>query len=445
MHDDLQTTVSDPTDFPPEANAPGLRQLDGAFRCGICGEIYDAPMMLQCGHSFCSMCARQSLRERHECPQCRRPAEEIHLTKNVQLEELGVSWRIARDFTLRLLKKVDELTRGALDVSERPRKRHKPNSSATPRARRNAASPAPATRNSTPKSENRNNSEVAEVIEDSDDDVFYRGGDYVPSSDVEENEIELEQVVSCPICTRGILMKNANAHIESNCTSLIVGSDGFKSRSKRTDTKNAWDNMFGGSSTRPGLRTKGKGRESRQKSPLEVFDGTVERLPKPSYPVLKEKKIREMLAEHQLSTIGSKEQLVARHTQFVLMFNANLDRAESLRKPMSEIRKDLKRWEEGVTAKKPAMNDTHAYLKANNSDFKKHVEAARATLACTRTKEKRESEPSLENDETNPNKLTTPDAVNSGDDTALATTRQLDSNIIEDTVVADSQEDPRLL
>ena len=52
---ELDLAVSDPTDFPDNTRAPGLRTLDSAFRCAICSEIFDAPMMLRCGHSFCSL------------------------------------------------------------------------------------------------------------------------------------------------------------------------------------------------------------------------------------------------------------------------------------------------------------------------------------------------------------------------------------------------------
>lgn len=47
--------VQDPSDFPPHHIAPGLRQLDDALRCSICRELYDAPVMLPCGHCFCSL------------------------------------------------------------------------------------------------------------------------------------------------------------------------------------------------------------------------------------------------------------------------------------------------------------------------------------------------------------------------------------------------------
>jgi hypothetical protein len=50
----LNSDVPDPTDFPPNAIAPGLRDLDGSFRCDICGDLYDAPVTIVCGHCFCS-------------------------------------------------------------------------------------------------------------------------------------------------------------------------------------------------------------------------------------------------------------------------------------------------------------------------------------------------------------------------------------------------------
>lgn len=50
----LAADVPDPTDFPPPADAPGLRALDGSFRCDICGDLYDAPATIACGHCFCS-------------------------------------------------------------------------------------------------------------------------------------------------------------------------------------------------------------------------------------------------------------------------------------------------------------------------------------------------------------------------------------------------------
>ena len=47
----LAQDIPDPTDF----SATNLRQLDASFRCTICGEFFDAPISLACGHCFCSL------------------------------------------------------------------------------------------------------------------------------------------------------------------------------------------------------------------------------------------------------------------------------------------------------------------------------------------------------------------------------------------------------
>ncbi|EJD06122.1 uncharacterized protein FOMMEDRAFT_166391 [Fomitiporia mediterranea MF3/22] len=360
--------VPDPTDFPPEADAPGLQKLDSAFSCRICGEMYDAPMMLGCGHSFCSMCVRRSLRDRHECPTCRVPAEEVQLVKNAQLEDLCDSWRTARTTILQLVEKVDKLKKAVESEANdsRPRKKLKTDEFVTPRSRRTLG---PSTERSS-----------LEVIDDDDSGLeeiaMPHNGEYVPSSDVEENEVQtqLGLIVNCPLCGKSIVNRNANEHIDSGCKSFLARPKG-----KQADTKSAWNNILGktNGSSKPASRGKGK---KKPISSRENEGGTIERLPKPSYSVLKDKKVREMLAEQELSTAGSREQLIARHTQFVLLFNANLDRAEHLRKSTAELRRELKKWEDSQEVKKTSIDDAQTYIKTRNAEFKKHIEAARASL-----------------------------------------------------------------
>lgn len=43
--------VTDPSDF----LADSFRKLDGSVRCTICKDFYDGPVLLHCGHTFCSL------------------------------------------------------------------------------------------------------------------------------------------------------------------------------------------------------------------------------------------------------------------------------------------------------------------------------------------------------------------------------------------------------
>lgn len=107
--------VQDPSDFPQQSEAPGLRLLDSALRCTICSELFDGPVTLKCGHCFCSLvgvsrlgfqvlgahirfqCIRQALAEKQECPACRESdVNEGHLRKNPAMEEAVAAWKECR-------------------------------------------------------------------------------------------------------------------------------------------------------------------------------------------------------------------------------------------------------------------------------------------------------------------------------------------------------------
>ena len=51
----LSSNVPDPSDFPPSTISPDLRSLDRSLRCMICGELFDTPVTLGCGHCYCSL------------------------------------------------------------------------------------------------------------------------------------------------------------------------------------------------------------------------------------------------------------------------------------------------------------------------------------------------------------------------------------------------------
>jgi uncharacterized C2H2 Zn-finger protein len=77
-----------------------FRSLDVLTRCPICGEHFRAPVLLECGHSFCSECIRRALVYRSECPQCRAPASAGQLRRNRLVQDVTTAWQQARECVL---------------------------------------------------------------------------------------------------------------------------------------------------------------------------------------------------------------------------------------------------------------------------------------------------------------------------------------------------------
>lgn len=176
---------------------------------------------------------------------------------------------------LSIIEKADKLAKEALETAEanRPRKRLRLGSPTTPRANRTSG---PSTDRSS-----------VDALETSEDEVELIQGEFVPSSDVEENETQLQsmckflfilliislkltslvlvpplvgRLVDCPICSNPIINKNINAHIDSGCKSFVT-----KPKSKQPDSKSAWNTVFNNvnGSSKSGSRGKGKIQDQR--------------------------------------------------------------------------------------------------------------------------------------------------------------------------------------
>ncbi|KAL0042822.1 hypothetical protein WJX79_000884 [Trebouxia sp. C0005] len=67
-------------------------QLDSTASCSICNDFYDTPLVLPCGHSFCSNCIRSYISHQQgqaRCPQCRAVCDERDLRPNTALRDLA--------------------------------------------------------------------------------------------------------------------------------------------------------------------------------------------------------------------------------------------------------------------------------------------------------------------------------------------------------------------
>ncbi|KAI0668511.1 hypothetical protein C8Q78DRAFT_1155695 [Trametes maxima] len=344
------TDVSDPSDFPDTAEAPGLRVLDDALRCDICRDFYDAPVSLACGHSFCSACIRSALPASATCPSCRKPASEVHIRKNGAVESAVQAWKAARPLILRLAN--EEHERKTRPPPPRDTRTH---SKDPPRKRKRSGTP----------------------LTVSEDEIII-----LPSSPVASGSATpdaLPETVECPICQKLVHSPRINMHIDSGCKRHIAETvPNATVPDPKGKQKQQWSlllNKAGGAAATK-TRDRGKGK-SRHKDTSEG-DAEPEHLPKVAYDIHPQRRVAEMLAEWGLPTHGDKNALVRRHSRWIVLYNANVDRAPENRRTVEQLRLELRKAEEAEgKTRKGTVDDPVAYQRANKTAFAKLTEAAR--------------------------------------------------------------------
>ncbi|KAH7107307.1 DNA repair protein rad18, partial [Auriculariales sp. MPI-PUGE-AT-0066] len=356
-------SVTDPTDFSSES----LSRLDTSLRCPICKEFLDGPVNLNCGHSFCSLCIRDYLRTKQECPCCRaHPALEIHLKKNLALEESVLAWKDSRKLVLSALK--PPATPPHVGY-ESPRKKRRlseideePSSSASSSKRSSATS-----LNSKLKSPQPANGESLEdVIE-------------IPDSDPVE-DTDANGLVLCPACNKRIQINGLNDHLDRNC------KDAAPKQVPKLEPGKGLSSFFaaksGGGASRLSKSAATNRIERHPREPIAKF----------SYDTMKLGQLREKLSSFTLPETGSRDTLVARLEHWSKIYNANLDRKEELQLNDSALRAELLRWE-AAQAKLNAKDKTELpqdltqYEKDHSTQFAQLIADVKASAQKTKVQQ----------------------------------------------------------
>ncbi|KAI4517900.1 hypothetical protein K525DRAFT_209835 [Schizophyllum commune Loenen D] len=279
--------------------------------------------------------------DKQECPICRHNANEGSLRVNIQVEDIVTAWKAARPYMLKLAKD-DAETQAETSTAGKKRKR----------------GPEPSTSRSNSNTTEAGNAKVKREPPEDDEDIEMIGSS---SSNTQPGD---DDPIDCPVCHKSVKFKNVNSHIDSNCKRLLHTPKPTKSSA--SSSANAFSKLM------PSGKSRRKHKEDDNAAPL----------PKVSYDTLKDKKIRELLAEEKLPTTGDRATCVERHKKWVMIFNGNLDRSASNRKSRAQLVKELKNWEETIkpkSSKKPAVENAEAYVRNHNDDFKRLVEQARAS------------------------------------------------------------------
>ncbi len=98
-------------DWPQSGLGKKLAALEETMQCLICGDLYDNPHILGCGHSYCSICIRKHLDKvlntshlNTQCPTCKEKAEVGHLKADRPLAMVIMNYKKVRNELLDLLK-----------------------------------------------------------------------------------------------------------------------------------------------------------------------------------------------------------------------------------------------------------------------------------------------------------------------------------------------------
>ncbi|EJU05522.1 hypothetical protein DACRYDRAFT_113608 [Dacryopinax primogenitus] len=337
--------VSDPSDFP--ENFGDLRTLDRTLRCPICKDLFNAPVLLAtCGHSFCSLCIREALKEgeKKECPACRIPTQESSIKKNIVLEESVEAYKGARSNVLFL----------ANDAVSRKRRREESanGTDETPR----------------PKRMKRQSSDHVLQSVDEDDER---------PEESEDSEVEIldsNALVDCPICNHKVLVTRINAHIDAGCPEEQLPSDKGKGKVQ-------WAKLLAG----PGGKTGSKfGRRGAGGDTDRSSSPPPRPLAKVSYHTLSNKQVRMLLQTQGLAETGDRKQWEQRHAQWITLYNANLDSSKA--KSTDQLKRDLDKWErlrardEKEKEARMSRVDAKGYEKSQNEHFAKLIVQARASV-----------------------------------------------------------------
>ncbi|XP_045884922.1 E3 ubiquitin-protein ligase RAD18 isoform X3 [Micropterus dolomieu] len=317
---------------------PGLacfKNVDTLLRCPICFDFLNISMMTKCSHNFCSLCIRKFLSYKLQCPVCNTQATEQDLRNNRLLDDLVVNFQAARQQLSKVnfdSPPISPKTPASAVKCKTPRDRgQKCNSSVLSHffQKRPKISPTKATKHCvqlekiettfTPNANDLHSAtaQVPVAVKEEPIDVeeaSIQGLMSVKQEDIASYNIstgveiahssspsqEVKPVikVECPVCSVSVPQQFINKHLDMCLTR------GEKKESLRSSL---------GKARRP--------------------------MGKLVYNLLSLQELKRRLKECHLSVLGSRDQLIKRHREFVHIYNAQCDSLNP--KSAEDIAKEL--------------------------------------------------------------------------------------------------------
>lgn len=363
----MDHSLSDPSDWLNTSLTP-FSALETSLRCQVCKDFFSTPMVTTCSHTFCSICIRRCLSVDGKCPACRANDQASKLRRNWALEEVVGAFVTARPVALEIATK-DKKEKE--EVQQRPSKRR--------RTERHSGGASEVTARTTRSKSKRTTRNDQPAIYD---------GTAEDGSDAEYTEPSTTQpdrqptpddgLVACPICQTRMKEEVVFGHIgTSSCV-----SPSQKQRQQKPPAP----------PTKPSTATTSK--------PVLLPD----RLTELNYSLLNEKALRKKLQELGIPNTGSKPLLSRRHTEWVNLWNANVD-ADAPRSK-KELLNELAKWDRSIGREPDSFGagnqvmkkdfDAKAWEKGNKDDFARLIAEARKGRSKAMPKPDSTAEPPTE-------------------------------------------------
>jgi hypothetical protein len=136
----VEEADSEAYDWPNNSLGKKLTALEESLLCPICSGHYENPQVLNCGHSFCSICIRKHFDKTINrttsdiCPSCREKADTADLKVNRALASTLNSFKLVRKelfeyITTQHNQNDDEDEDDIMIISDSRNKTHKPSNS----------------------------------------------------------------------------------------------------------------------------------------------------------------------------------------------------------------------------------------------------------------------------------------------------------------------------
>ncbi|KAI5273557.1 DNA repair protein rad18 [Aureobasidium subglaciale] len=342
----MDNSLSDSSDWL-NTSLPPFSALENSLRCQVCKDFFTTPMVTTCSHTFCSICIRRCLSVDGKCPACRANDQASKLRRNWALEEVVGAFKTARPVALEIATK-DKKEKE--EAPSRPNKRR--------RTQRNSGGNDLTVRTTRSQAKRTQDTDYQPPAIDGADD---NGSDaeYTENGGTQPERAQTpdDGLVACPICQTRMKEEVVFNHIgTSACT-----SPSQKQREQPLPTTK--------STPQPPTATK----------PLP------DRLTEFNYSLLNDKALRKKLTELGIPSGGSKALLSRRHTEWVNLWNANVDAGAPRTK--RELLNELNKWDRSIGREPDQFGtsnqvmkkdfDAQAWSSENKDDFSRLIEQAR--------------------------------------------------------------------